>query len=550
MLKTLKIQNFAIVDSAEVTFGQGFNVITGETGAGKSLIIDALNVALGERIHKDMIRDGAKTAEVEAIFDLKNGEVLTLRRVVPLSGSSKVWINNKNSSVQALKKISQKLVDLHGQHEHQYLLNEDHHAGYLDSFGNYENLLIEVHDLYKKLTDAIRHLHEYEIMKNKLDDQRQLYEFQLNELNQFNFKLDEQKKLERDLMVLENAQELMETSNSALNLISGRDRLIDSLQLLIKDLKDIGKIDDQVLPFIQELETVEISIESVQDFIDSFSSKLEADPLSLEKSRQRLNQINMVCQKYNKAFGELIAYQEEISKWLSEADSGIFDKEKLEKEIMELTQSYSEKAELLRKKRQITGVDLGKQIRARLKHMGIPQAQFDVVVELEPHEKGIALIKNKRYQGTANGIDLVSFWMQANKGETLKPLSRIASGGEISRIMLALKTIMAGKDGIATVVFDEIDVGISGRIARTVGHEMRKLGEFHQVIAITHLPQIASLAHNHYRAEKVEINERTVTRISLLENQERINEIALLIGDGKGRESSRQTAIELLEDIN
>jgi len=560
MLKSLHIENFAIVDEANVSFDSGLNVITGETGVGKSLIVDALSIALGERAFKDFIRDGYSSALVEAVFEVKSAELkklvnlgidvptITVKREIRLQGNSKVWINGQNRTVQELKELGDLLVDLHGQHEHQYLLNEDHHIDFLDQFAESTVLKQSVADTYQTLIALIRELDEREKTVSSRNEQFQLYAFQLQELNDINPQPDELDELEKERRVLDNALTISEQASSLFREVDGSDgSALDRLNTIIRQLEGLSSYTGTAGSFLPEVIAARVTLQEIADFASEYEQEVQADPQRLTEVEARIKILGRLCQKYNRSYPELLAYWAEIRNRLDKQDDLDWSKEELLQSIRKATAVYSKACSALSSHRKKEADILSKTVVEKLSHLGIPQARFQIEVSQEEHEKGLVELEHQTLKGDISGMDKIVFWMQANPGEPLRPLARIASGGEISRIMLAIKSAMSGKDGIGTVIFDEIDTGISGRIAHVVGAELKSLGQHHQLISITHLPQIASLADSHFRVEKHLINQRTVTRVKRLTNNERINEIATLIGDGAPGETTLLAAKELLK---
>ncbi|MEA3287287.1 MAG: DNA repair protein RecN [Candidatus Marinimicrobia bacterium] len=559
MLKTLHIENFAIVDEANVSFDNGLNIITGETGVGKSLIVDALSIALGERAYKDFIREGYSSAIVEAVFEVKRAVLprltslgidsvtISVKREIKLQGSSKVWINGQLRSAQELKELGDRLVDLHGQHEHQYLLNEEHHINFLDQYAEIELFLGEISQKYQLLTSLKRELRERVQDATSRQEQYQLYAFQLQELNDVNPQPDELDNLEKERRILENAQTISEQASALYQeteAIEGS--AIQRLNQIISQLEGLSLYTDTAATFLPEALAARVSLQSIADFATEYEKEVRSDPRRLSEVETRLKTLNRLCQKYNKTYPELLIYWQKIGSRLDQQNDPDWSREELLRSIKTATETYSQDCQLLTNIRQKEAQILTSAIVEKLSHLGMPKARFRIEVEQIELENGSVELAGKRFRGDETGMDQVTFWMQANPGEPLRPLARTASGGEISRIMLAIKSAMSGKDGIGTVIFDEIDTGISGRIARVVGNELRDLGQHHQLISITHLPQIASLADNHFRVEKHYINGRTVTRVKRLSEEERITEIATLIGDGAAGEATQLAAKELL----
>ncbi len=560
MLKSLHIENFAIVDEANVSFDSGLNVITGETGVGKSLIVDALSIALGERAFKDFIRDGYPNAIVEAAFEVKRDELsklshlgietntITVKREIRLQGNSRVWINGQSHTVQDLKELGDLLVDLHGQHEHQYLLNEEHHINFLDRFAETDELKQKVEIEYQNLATLKKEFQDREKTASSQHEQYQLYAFQLQELNEVNPQPDELDELEKERRILENALTISEQASALYQQVEDMDgSALDRLNYIITQLEGLSTYTGTAATFLPEALAARVTLQGIADFASEYEKEVQSDPHRLSEVETRIKMLGRLCQKYNQTYPELLLYWEEIRSRLDKKDDPDWSREELLRSIQQATQSYSSACSKLSNQRTKEANVLSTAVVDKLNHLGIPRARFQIEVSQDEQENGYVELKGRKIRGDMTGMDRVTFWMQANPGEPLRPLARIASGGEISRIMLAIKSAMSGKDGIGTVIFDEIDTGISGRIARVVGTELKALGHHHQLISITHLPQIASLADSHYRVEKHIINQRTVTRVKRLDESERITEIAKLIGDGDPGETTRLAAKELLK---
>ena len=558
MLKQIKIKNFAIVDEITVQFGTGFNVITGETGVGKSLLVDALNVVLGDRAYRDVIREGSEFAWVEAEFLVSSDQIkrnlqdwdgpltglITLTREIRSQGASKVWINGVPATVQQLKTVGDVLVDLHGQHEHQFLLNEDHHIDFLDAFAETEAEQEVVRTTFKNLQMLENRLRTIEMDQTQFREKFQLFQFQLKEIDEVEPVTDELENLDQERRVLENAQRLNELASEINELtptITGR------VGKILQFLAELGEFDKEADGYLPEIEAASVSLNAVAEWAEIFQQKTQADPERLELIHQRITRLRHLCQKYNRSLAEVLSYREELKLWLRQASETQPDKDGLRRQIVDARVAFSKSAEKLSQKRTLAAEELSRQIIEKLQRLGIPHAQFDVRVTQDEQADGAVEIQHKQFVGDHSGMDRVAFWMQTNPGESMRPLVRVASGGEISRVMLAIKASLSGRDRIGTVIFDEIDSGISGKIARIVGHELANLSRFHQILCITHLPQIASLANQHYRVEKVlQTNGRAVTRVTHLEGDLRVEEIAGLLGTGAKTAASFANARELL----
>ncbi|OIO62234.1 MAG: hypothetical protein AUJ47_08135 [Candidatus Marinimicrobia bacterium CG1_02_48_14] len=521
-------------------------------------MVDALNVVLGDRAYRDVIREGSEFAWVEAEFLVSSDQIkrnlqdwdgpltglITLTREIRSQGASKVWINGVPATVQQLKTVGDVLVDLHGQHEHQFLLNEDHHIDFLDAFAETEAEQEVVRTTFKNLQMLENRLRTIEMDQTQFREKFQLFQFQLKEIDEVEPVTDELENLDQERRVLENAQRLNELASEINELtptITGR------VGKILQFLAELGEFDKEADGYLPEIEAASVSLNAVAEWAEIFQQKTQADPERLELIHQRITRLRHLCQKYNRSLAEVLSYREELKLWLRQASETQPDKDGLRRQIVDARVAFSKSAEKLSQKRTLAAQELSRQIIEKLQRLGIPHAQFDVRVTQDEQADGAVEIHHKQFVGDHSGMDRVAFWMQTNPGESMRPLVRVASGGEISRVMLAIKASLSGRDRIGTVIFDEIDSGISGKIARIVGHELANLSRFHQILCITHLPQIASLANQHYRVEKVlQTNGRAVTRVTHLEGDLRVEEIAGLLGTGAKTAASFANARELL----
>jgi DNA repair protein RecN (Recombination protein N) len=582
MLKSLTIRNYALIESVEIEFESGLNILTGETGAGKSIIIDAMSLILGDRTTSGIIRKGSDKAIVEGIFGmtenekvkvfLKQNEIdlqedLILRREVTMKGLSRCFVNDSPVSLAVLKEIGDHLVDLHGQHEHQSLLRPETHSGLLDEFGGLDKLVDEYRESYNRLSVLFTELHALSRKEKELREKRDLYDFQIKEIDTVNPRAGEEGDLENELRILENSEKLYEATSQLyqslyegepaqqnLEKIDGGGQSVYDLLLKARNqLEDLAEIDTTFENIKNECASAAAIVGELTKFIQSYNSKIEFNPERLEQIRERLGQITLLKKKYGGSLDAVIQHREKIGKEFAMAENFDGEIRKL-KEYIELERKNCSAAaqRLSTKRRELVG-KISKSVCSELAKLGVANAQFDVKIDnrvlgkLDGKENG-AYVKLGRefYDATQNGIDFIEFYLSTNVGEDVKPLAKVASGGEISRIMLALKTILAKADRLPLLVFDEIDVGISGRIAQAVGKSMKSLSQFHQVIAITHLPQIAGFADCHFVVEKSETKQRTSTTIRKLNEEERIQEVARLLSGEEVTKSSLNGARELI----
>ncbi|MEX2115718.1 MAG: DNA repair protein RecN [Bacteroidota bacterium] len=568
MLKSISIRNYAIIDAADTEFEPGLNIITGETGAGKSILIDALGLILGERASNDMIRAGAEKAVVEGVFSVASNkriktllesnsldgqDGLILRREISSKGQNRCFINDTPVNLALLKEAGDYLVDLHGQHEHQSLLRPHTHIEYLDDFGGLEGLLNEYRKSYETLSalfEEREHLKQHEAI---LRERRDLYEFQLKEIDAVHPQPGEEEALESELRILENSEKLYEaTSRLHQMLYEGEQAVYDQLVLARNQLEDLAGIDKSFEDLRNECASAAAMISEVTKFLQQYNARIEFNPERLEQIRERLGQLSLLKKKYGGTIESILEQRERVAREFTLAENFEGEISKLDTSIDDERSRCSAAAQRLSAKRRDLIPKINKSVTAELAKLGIAKADFDVRIQNRPMvpsgDSARAFVKLGReyYQAGARGIDDVEFYLSTNVGEEPRPLARIASGGEVSRVMLALKTILAKSERLPLLVFDEIDVGVSGRVAQAVGHSMRSLSKFHQVIAITHLPQIAGLADVHFAVEKVEDGKRARTQLRKLDLQERVEEVARLMSGAEVTDAGLAGARELM----
>lgn len=567
MLKHLYVKNYALIEEINVDFSQGLNIITGETGAGKSIIIDAMGLILGERADTELIRKGAEKSVVEGIFDVSNNKKilqllsdseietsneLIVRRELSIKGISRCFINDTPVSLTTLKTIGDLLVDLHGQHEHQYLLRPETHIDMLDDFAGITDLLNEYKKEYDNLIDKIETLKQLELKETQVRDKKELYELQLKEINNVNPNLDEDKQLENDLVILENAEKLNELSQSFYELIYESDEsAISILGKSKKYLEQLVKIDSSLQNTVNELETAQDIIKELALTIRNYLENIEFNPQKLDELRTRLGQLLYLKKKYGGTIEKVLEYRDKILNELNLLVNFNSELSKISKDIEISRINLSKVAMQISQKRKDAAKVIDSQIVNELSELGINNAKFVTQISantVKPvNEKSLYVKIGKDYfEASSKGIDVVEFYISTNIGEDLKPLAKVASGGEISRIMLAIKTILAKSEKLPLLIFDEIDIGISGKIAQVVGLNLKNLSSFHQIIAITHLPQIAALADTHFLVEKKEIGERAITVIRKLDKEESTYNVAKLLSGTHVTETALKSAKELM----
>ena len=568
MIQSLYIKDFALIDELEVSFQEGLNILTGQTGAGKSIIIGALNMILGERADTNVIRQGASKAVTEAIIhtledDPVTGKIeelleenavevrreLILRREIRSSGS-RGFVNDTPVTIAVLKKVGDFLVDLHGQHDHQLLLKEENHGDVIDGFSRVHSPLRDYRKTYEEMVELRKELRSLKKRERELQEKVELYRFQAKELEEAELDPEEEEKLEAEMHLLDNAEELDQKAAAIVDLGQADDRnVIDLLNQIKLHLEDIARIEPDFETYREEINSARISIQEMVQFTERYRNRIEFNPNRLDQLRKRQNLLNTLQKKYHRTIPELIKYLHEIRKEVNLSENFDLEIEHLEEEIAVKAEELAIKAKGLHQARWQTGEKVAEQIEGELSDLGIPHANFEVRVDwlITSEKKGWITIDGQPVECTSDGCDTISLYISTNKGEEPKPLAKIASGGEVSRVMLALKSIIAREQSLPVMIFDEIDTGISGEISEKVGRTMRRLSEKCQIIAITHQPQIASQAHQHYKVVKQEEKGRTVSKIVPLSAQQHIREVATLMSGEVITDSALESARELIE---
>ncbi|HKK44001.1 MAG TPA: DNA repair protein RecN [Balneolaceae bacterium] len=564
MIKSLYIKDFALIDELEVSFQEGLNILTGQTGAGKSIIIGALNMILGERADTDVIRRGADKAIAEAIIKAGNNEnfhqlleenaveprpELILRREIRSSGS-RGFINDTPVTISLLRQVGDFLVDLHGQHDHQMLLKEENHRDVIDGFAEVQPKLDAYNDSYEKMLGLRKQLRELKKRERGLQEKAELYRFQVKELEDAELDPHEEEELDSEVHLLDNAEELDQKAGSIVEIGETDEVNVMGLLNQIKlHLEDISRIEPEFESYLEEISSARISIQETVQFAERYRSRIEFNPGRLEKLRARQNELQRLQKKYQRNIPELIEYLHEIRKELSLAENFDLEIEKLQEQVDKQAEVLAQKARKLHDVRQQVGENLADQIEDELNKLGIQHADFEVRVDwfFSTEKQGWITIEGQPVECTEHGCDEIRLYISTNKGEEPKPLAKIASGGEISRVMLALKSIIAREQSLPVMIFDEIDTGISGEISEKVGRTMRRLSDRCQIIAITHQPQIASQAHKHYKVEKVEEDHRTVSRIIPLNESEHVVEVASLMSGEDITDAALKSARQLID---
>ncbi|HIG76339.1 MAG TPA: DNA repair protein RecN [Bacteroidetes bacterium] len=566
MLRSLYIRDYALIEELEVEFDSGLNIITGETGAGKSILLGALKLLLGERASTEALRTGAKKAIIEGVFDnadegrlpslLESHQIepdptglLTIRREVSERGS-RAFLNDTPATLDVLREVAANTIDLHGQHEHQSLLRTETHVELLDNFGGLGGLLSTYRERYAALAALMSERADLVKRKDDLAKQKELYGFQIEEIDRVAPIVGETDELEAERRVLENAETLYE-STAALyeNLGESDEALYDRLVVVRNQLQDLARIDASFEDTLADVRSAEVTLKEAMQFLQDYNARIEFNPERLDEIRERLGELDYLERKYGGTIEAVLAHREEIGHAFELAANFDGAIARLDERIEEGKAALSRAAYRLSQKRHEVAERIERMIAVELAGLGMPHARFEVRFTHQDDADGWVLLgtEGRRVAAFPAGVDLVEFYISANVGEDPKALAKTASGGEISRIMLALKTILAKSERLPILVFDEIDVGISGPIARRVGESMRGLASYHQIIAITHLPQIASLGDVHFSVEKQIADGRTKTRIHKLDEAERAEAVAQLLAGTDLTEAALRSARELID---
>ncbi len=563
MLKELSIRNFAIIDDLHIDFSDGLTILSGETGAGKSIILNAVNLLLGSRASAELVRTGAESAELEALFQISstssvaqimsaNGyapdEGLLIRRLISRSDSNRVYVNGRLATIGLLTAITENLASISGQHVHQGLLKEDQHLLILDQFGGLTARRRKVTDDYHQILPLIDKLNRLNSTRQREAEHRKLLAFQKNEITAAGLAPGEDAELEQERLRLKNAEALYQTVHSSIEELYGASgSVIERLSEVKKNLETAGRIDSQLKTKAETLASASFQIEDLTDELRSHLNLIQMDDQRLEAVEERLDVLNKLKRKYGGSLEAVSSQLETIEAELSEVENIGKQIEKIEEQLIKLHDQLARRALKLSQKRNETAKDLARKVVEELGSLKMSQTEFQAILyPLAADEKTNPYLTAKNYCMTESGIDRVSFMIAPNPGEELKPLASIASGGELSRVVLALKAILAESDAVETIVFDEVDAGIGGGTAEVVGRKLSDLARHHQIICITHLPQIAKFGEHHFRISKHVDDGRTKTAIQPLSREDRTKEIARMLGGEKITQTTLDHARELL----
>ncbi len=563
MLLELNIRNFALIDKLTITFRSGFSALTGETGAGKSVIIGALGQVLGERSGPDLIRDGEDRALVEARFDISNltelqevlqelnisaqDGTLTVRKEVFADGKSRCYINHNHVNQSALKRVGDYLVDIHGQHDHQSLFKSDYQRDILDTFAG---LLDERHafsKMYREYQDTIGRLQDLNLDEREKQRRADMLDFALKEIDEAGLQPNEDVRLEQEISILSNYEKIHNAVGLTLeNLKESENSTQNTLEKALTALGDVKDVDPFFVDICASLETALFTLEDAVPNLRSYLENTEYDAGRLDELQSRLYTITRLQKKYGTTIPEILAYRDRAALELDSISQSDTQKQVLEQKCEVLKIELQKKANALSTKRKAAARDLEQRIKKELAFLSMDKTKFIISVEHDFDESSFMTVDDVTIKLDRYGIDVIEYLISTNPGEPTKPLRRIASGGELSRIMLSIKTVLNQADIVPLLIFDEIDIGIGGRIADLLGTKLKELSHNKQVLCITHQHQIAAKAATHYLVRKAVQNDRTFTHILPLSGEKRVREVARMMGGTSITETTLEHARELL----
>lgn len=549
MLRALRIKDLAIIDELNLEFTEGFAVFTGETGAGKSIIVDALDMITGGRGSSDIVRDGCDETVVEGIFDridkigLHNklsrygietdSDELIIRRSINRNGRNRLYINGVLSTISALNYISSRLIDIHGQHEHQTLLRKESHCEYLDAFGKLSDMKNIVAGKYQIINELQLRLNKIEENVRGKKEKEELLQFQLSEIKGASIRAGEDRELVEERNILSNSQNLSALSHEAYSILYENDESVISSLGKVEDLlTEIAAIDEKMGEAADMTRTSSVSLKEVSDIIRRFKDNIRYDPERLESVTGRIYLLDRLKKKYGMTIEDILNCQERVEKDLESIGYSDQEVQAIREEMEKVLNDTVSLATELSDCRRVAALRFEKEIMDELSHLSMDNTKFVINIESVPLSQ--------------NGIDSVEF-MIANMNEEPRQLARVASGGELSRIVLAIKSRLSSMDSGSTLIFDEVDAGIGGGVAEEVGMRLKYLSHDNQVFCVTHLPQIAAMADSHFYVEKVVSGDRVVTKVKKLDRQERVEEISRMLGGRDKTKTAIKYAAEMIE---
>lgn len=556
MLKELSIRNLAIIDNISVSFVEGLTVVSGETGAGKSIIIGAVGLLLGERASTDVIRSSENSAVIEALFDIRgknhvkeklknmgygSDDELVVKRVVSRTGKNRIYINGNLTTLSMLSSLSEVLVNICSQHEHQTILNAENHIDIIDEFGGLIPRRSEYSDLFNDYQSLKEKLSQLESTNRKKQEREEFLKFQLQEIEAGDIKPGEDVSLQEERKILSNAKKLGDCAGESHEILyAGEGTLLEKLSLVIQRIQEINEIDTRFSISKTELDSIYFSLEDISFRLRDYMAGILFDPAQLDEIDERLEYLGRMKRKYGGTLDDVFRKKNEIRKELDTISSVEEEIERISEEIIRKKGLVLEKARALSHQRRVVAQRLAEDIEHEIHTLRMENTAFDVKFVRQPDDDDPEPVMHSK------GIDAVEFYLSTNVGEELKPLHRIASGGELSRIVLAMKKVLARTGSVSTIIFDEVDTGIGGATAEIVGKKLRDVSEHHQVICITHLPQIVCFGKNHFLVSKHVSGDRTKAEMRVLSESERLEEITRMLGGVTVTQKTREHAHEMM----
>jgi len=562
MLVELHIENLAIIDQLHIGFTEGLNILTGETGAGKSIIINVLNLILGDRVPDDIIRSHEQEGMVEALFDISaNSKVrqwllergieaednLIIKRVLSRKDKGRIYINGQLATLQMTARIGEEILNIYGQHHHQALRKVENHLDILDEFGGLLPLRSEFHRVYREIKDLDRRLRDLKAEQELGERERELWAFQTKEIEAANLKPGEEEELNGTRHLLKNAQKLIQLAESCEQVLySDGDSIMERLGKVEKNLEALIELDPSLSHLKESISSSLLQMEEISGELTNYMKKIDLDPYLLEELELRFEEIQRLKRKYNASSVEgILTYKDQIELRLQGVNDLGVEIAQMEKKLKKVTEELQILNQKLSVERKESARLLKKEIEVELTTLGMKKTRFEVQMKAVS-SGGDSLEIEGLIIGPRGGED-IEFLISPNIGEEPRPLSKIASGGELSRIMLAIKRILTRERQDQTLVFDEVDAGIGGETADVVGRKLRDLSHYHQILCVTHLPQIASFGQTHYRVTKKEMTGRTITSVEKLQNDTVVEEIARMLGGKAITTTTRAHAQEMLQ---
>ena len=562
MIKEIRIRNFAVIENLEVSFGKGLSVLTGETGAGKSIIIDAINLLLGGRADTDSIRSGETTAFVDAVFEITDpvtrdlilefgvemdDSELLIKRQVSNTGKNRCLLNNSSVTVSTLGKIGDRLVDLHGQHDHQALLHPEIHIELLDLYGKCNDLRDEFSKTFSNYQTQSKIFNSMKIDEQELLQKQEFLSFQLKEIDKANLSKEEEEELKAARNKLKHAEQIREGLQKSQSLLTDEGgSIIENLGQVLKELEWVQNIDSGLAEPVERSRSAFYELEEVVESLRSYGQSLEFNPTRLEEIEDRIAEINELKRKYGNDIVKILIRREEIAEELEQLASNEENMESLENDLKKKELMLSKLGKQLAEKREAAAKNLSRSVEKELKELSMSNVQLSVRFDYPADPEGFIIFRKQKTNATSNGLGTLEFLFSPNQGEEMRPLAKIASGGELSRVMLALKSILNDQNTVPVMIFDEVDTGIGGSVAEKVGIKLQKVATTKQVFCITHLPQIAGMAFSHFRVEKEVKGKRTRSTIRQLKHKERVEELARMSSGEKITDASLKYAREML----